>query len=82
MSMVRNVALLGRPSGGPVIASISSMVNSPDSSAAKNPHHAEKADPVADEVGRVLRDDDALAEPVIGEPGHLLDHRFEVSPSG
>ena len=33
MSMVRNVALLGRPSAGPVIASISSIVYWPDSSA-------------------------------------------------
>ena len=33
MSIVRNVALLGRPSAGPVIASISSMVSVPDSSA-------------------------------------------------
>ena len=33
MSIVRNVALFGRPSAGPVMASISSMVYVPDSSA-------------------------------------------------
>ena len=33
MSIVRKVALFGRPSAGPVMASISSIVYSPDSSA-------------------------------------------------
>ena len=35
MSIVRNVALFGRPIAGPVIASISSIVYSPVSSARK-----------------------------------------------
>ena len=35
MSMVRNVALFGRPMTGPVIASISSMVQPPSASCAR-----------------------------------------------
>ena len=66
MSIVRNVALFGRPSAGPVIASISSIVNAPLSSARSTWIDAVEPDVVGDEVRRVLRDDDALAETVIG----------------
>ena len=70
MSTVRNVALFGRPIAGPVIASISSIVKSPDSSARNTCINAEHADAVGDEAGRVLCEDDALAEAEIGELGH------------
>ena len=38
-------------------------------------HHAVEPEVVGDEVRRVLRDDDALAEAVIGELRHALDDR-------
>ncbi len=36
--------------------------------------HVEDADAVGDEVGHVLADDDALAEHVLAEAAHVLDH--------
>ena len=75
MSIVRNVALFGRPSAGPVIASISSIVYCPDSSARSTCTTPYNADVVGDEVRRVLRDDDAFAETMVGEPRHALDDR-------
>ena len=39
------------------------------------PERAEHPDAIRDEPGRVLRDDDALAEAAIGEVRHALDHR-------
>ena len=71
---MRNVALFGRPMAGPVIASISSIVY-PPTQRAKHLHDTEEADAVRDEVRRVFRDDDALAEAVIGEPRDSLDDR-------
>ena len=76
MSIVRNVALFGRPMAGPVIASISSIVYV--AGVVQRPedlHDAEEADVVGDEVRRVLRDDDALAEAVVGELGDGVDDR-------
>ena len=75
MSIVRNVALFGRPSAGPVIASISSIVYSPALERAKHLAHAEQADVVGDEVRRVLGDDHAFAEAVVGKPRDALDDR-------
>ena len=75
MSIVRNVALFGRPIAGPVIASISSIVYWPGLERAKDLRHAVEADVVGDEVRPVLRDDDALAETVIREVRHALDDR-------
>src|SRR4029077_8441738 len=40
---------------------------------AKYLHHAEQPNMVGDEIRSVLRDDDALAEAVIGEIGHLVN---------
>ena len=73
MSMVRNVALFGRPIAGPVIASISSIVILAGFERAQRLHHAEQPDVVGDEVRRVFRDDDALAEAVIGEARDARD---------
>ena len=67
MSAVRNVALFGRPSAGPVIASISSIVYSPLASASSVRTTPIQADVIGDEIRRVLRDDDAFAEHVIAE---------------
>ena len=81
MSAVRNVALFGRPIAGPgdgvdlfdrVVARFER---------AKDLDHAEQADVVRDEVRRVLRDDDALAETKIREARHALDHGGSVSAS-
>ena len=49
-SIVRNVALFGRPMAGPVIASTSVDRQSPPSIAAEDLHHTEEAEPVGDEV--------------------------------
>ena len=75
MSIVRNVALFGRPSAGPVIASISSIVYCARFERAQHLRHAVEADVIGDEVRRVLRDDDTLAESMIGKPRHALDDR-------
>ena len=72
-SSVRNVALLGRPVAGPVIASISSIVNSPVSQRAENPHHRVDADVIRDESGRIFRGDDPLAEPHVRERADSRD---------
>ena len=75
MSIVRKVALFGRPSARPVIASISSIEYSPDSQRPQRLDHTEQGDLIRDEVGRVLGDDDALAEIAIEEGGHAREHR-------
>src|SRR6266545_3200469 len=78
MSMVRNVALAGRPSAGPVIASTSSIVYRPLATAS-SAHNAVQRDVIADEVGRIFRNHYALAKMPIGEFGdHRQDRRIRV----
>ncbi len=83
-SIVRNVALFGRPMAGPVMASISS-IEYPASALRiacprpENLHDAVEADAIGDEVRRVPGGDHALAEPVIAELGNgLFDRRVGV----
>ena len=75
MSIVRNVALFGRPIAAPgdgidlfdrVFAGLER---------AQRLDNAEQRDVIRDEVGRVLGDDDALAEIAIDEGGHAREHR-------
>ena len=73
MSIVRNVALFGRPIAGPVIASISSIVVLPRLEHFQRAHHAEKADAVGDEVRRVACLDDPLAKPFVGKASQEFD---------
>jgi len=68
------VALFGRPSAGPLMASISSIEYWPDSSARNT--WATPYTPMwfAMKVRPVFRDDDALAQAVVGEPRDALHH--------
>ena len=66
----------GRPIAGPVIASTSSIVYSPVADLREDLRHSVQADVIADEVRRVLREHDALAEPVIGEVRDGVDDRL------
>ena len=67
MSAVRKLALFGWPIGAPVIASTSSGARPVVEHLVDADHHRVRADAVADEVRRVLADDDALAEHVLAE---------------
>ena len=83
MSTVRNVALFGLPIAAPVIASISSTVYVAGGERLKNADEAMHGDVIGDESRRVLRDDDVLAEPAIGELAHCGDDcRVGVGRSG
>ena len=80
-SIVRNVALFGRPIAGPVIASISSIEYSASGArpGLEDLHDAVEADAIGDEVRRVLGGDDAFAEPVVGElDDRTLDRRIGI----
>ena len=81
MSIVRNVAL-----PGPAERRAGDRVDLLDGVAAardrfERADDAVERDVVADEVRRVLRDDDALAEMVIGEVGGSARRRPDRSPA-
>ena len=76
MSIVRKVALFGRPIAGPgdrvdLLDRVSPVAPAPRRSASA-PNRPRR---LAMKFGRVLRDDDALAEPPVGELGDAADDR-------
>jgi hypothetical protein len=66
MSIVRNVALLGRPSAGDGVDLFDRVAARFER--AQNQHHAVDADVIPNEIRLVLGDDHALAESVIRVP--------------
>ena len=74
MSPRRNVPVFGQPSAAPVSVSTSSIVSPCCLHQANRIAHRERADAVRDEVRRVVRVDDRLAQPQIAEVldrGHI-----------
>ena len=63
----RKVPVRGQPRAGPVSASTSSMVSPCSQHQVRGVEHDGDADAVGDEVGRVVREDDLLAEHAIGK---------------
>jgi hypothetical protein len=66
MSIVRNVALFGLPSAGPLRVDLLDRVIA-GREGLQRQRDAEQADVVGDKAGHVLRDDDAFAEAVVRE---------------
>ncbi len=65
----RKVPVRGQPMAGPVSASTSSMDKALLEHQVGGVEHDGDADAIGDEVGRVVREDNLLAEDAIGEGG-------------
>ena len=74
MSAVRNVADFGQPTAGPVQASDFLDRHIERLHLIDRVHHRERADAVGDEVRRVFRPHDALAEPLVANFFQRREH--------